>query len=133
KYTYLFSTLGIIIFGMLNTLNSQIINPTVAQFFSIAVFSWIIVDFLSSDSSYKPGFLKNKILIYIGQISYGIYIFHNFVLSFIMRVFNIPDQDSFNLVKSVSLSFVLVIIISACSWHFFEKPLLKLKRYFPVQ
>ena len=82
--------------------------------------------------------LENKRIVYLGKISYGIYLFHPFISTFIFgmcRKFNILD-DFF---KSITLNnmfvqalifFGITIIISSLSYQFVEQPLIKLKNKF---
>ncbi len=72
------------------------------------------------------GYILNSVILrYIGKISYGVYLYHVFapeLLSWIKYPLN-------NILKC-ALYFILTIIFSAFSWHFFESQLLKLKEKF---
>lgn len=78
--------------------------------------------------------LENKILNFIGMISYGIYLFHNIVpryWRFVLRKFNI-DAPSVTYEFSYlefSIQTLFIILISYISWIVIEKPTLKLKKY----
>jgi len=70
-------------------------------------------------------FLSRPIFVYLGKISYGLYIFHNF--SFII------GRNATGL-KHILLNVAALsatIIIASLSWHLFENPVNRLKRFFP--
>jgi peptidoglycan/LPS O-acetylase OafA/YrhL len=75
-------------------------------------------------------FLENKTVLYLGRISYGLYLYHAFVpdiyYSCIMRFFPklTGDADLF------VLFFILSVLLASISWYLIEKPILNLKRYF---
>ena len=68
-------------------------------------------------------------LTYLGRISYGIYLYHMFVIAAVMqwipRRMPMPGLHEFVGVLGVT------VVIAAASWHLFEGPLNNLKRYFP--
>jgi peptidoglycan/LPS O-acetylase OafA/YrhL len=75
--------------------------------------------------------LELKPLLYLGQISYGLYVFHPLVIglarwSFARAGRQYPDQPAVMFVLLVSVT----IALAAGSWHFYEKPLNDLKRRF---
>jgi peptidoglycan/LPS O-acetylase OafA/YrhL len=70
-------------------------------------------------------FFSNSIIVYIGKISYGIYLYHLIVFLIIDRYCHI------NNIFIISTSkFFLTMLISVLSWHLIEKRFLSLKRYF---
>jgi peptidoglycan/LPS O-acetylase OafA/YrhL len=73
--------------------------------------------------------LQWKPIVYVGKISYGIYIFHNFAPSLVMSTCNAMEWSPQPiLIRGVFL--VVTIAIAAISWELMEKPLLSLKRFF---
>jgi peptidoglycan/LPS O-acetylase OafA/YrhL len=74
-------------------------------------------------------FLELKVLIFIGKISYAIYLLHNFIPHVLIRLFS-------NLNLSVKpsllwlLSFAITISLATLSWHLIEQPIAKLKKQF---
>jgi peptidoglycan/LPS O-acetylase OafA/YrhL len=66
--------------------------------------------------------LEIKPLIYLGTISYGIYVYHNFIPYLIKLPFAWPLNSL--------LEGGIAISVAALSWHFFEGPINNLKRYF---
>jgi peptidoglycan/LPS O-acetylase OafA/YrhL len=90
-------------------------------------------------------FLENKYIVYVGKVSYGIYLYHGIIGKFIRdKVFN-PFWDSIPFDKLHIFSFLKhwdwvfrlssiaigSVIVASISFYFFEKQFIKLKnRYF---
>jgi peptidoglycan/LPS O-acetylase OafA/YrhL len=67
----------------------------------------------------------NGVLQYVGRISYGLYLVHNFMPDIVTKLFGpMPKAQAAPIV--LALTFAVCIL----SWHFFEKPILGLKRFF---
>jgi peptidoglycan/LPS O-acetylase OafA/YrhL len=70
---------------------------------------------------------------YLGQISYGIYLFHNIMLPLIqLKVMPRLGLTSEGVIPVVA-AVVASVIIAALSFHLFERPLSELKRFFPYR
>lgn len=73
-------------------------------------------------------------LTYIGEISYGLYVYHAFVPTLVLWL---SDKVGWTPPKSQILRFWLFVVacllLAALSWHCFEKPLNSLKRHFQYQ
>jgi peptidoglycan/LPS O-acetylase OafA/YrhL len=74
--------------------------------------------------------LEWRPLVYIGTISYGVYLIHNFmplIVPPVLRRLGLPAD-------SLALNFILMslatVCIAAVSWHFFERPVNNLKKHF---
>jgi peptidoglycan/LPS O-acetylase OafA/YrhL len=115
--------------------------------FLLGLVSVFMVMKAAQNSFHFQGFnwlLTHKFTLYIGKISYGLYVYHIIVIYYMTPyVFN-PIWHSINfeafgklsvlkyhswLIK-LPLYFSVTIILSDLSYRYFEKPLLKLKRYF---
>ena len=70
--------------------------------------------------------LNSRLLINIGKISYGLYLFHN-LIPFLYKL-NIPfiPHPSFILIQAIR--FLLLIALATLSWVLFERPILRLKK-----
>ncbi len=99
--------------------------------FSASVVLWIATYPKSSISR----LLSLRPLVYLGTISYGLYVWHGIVPDFVNLLrerlhvgFWIPMQPG-----PARLVFVATtsIILASVSWRFLEQPLNELKRYFP--
>ena len=76
--------------------------------------------------------LNNSVLLYIGKISYGVYLFHNFIPQLYGLSFpGAPSYISFYLTQL--LRFTVLLFVSSLSWFLLEKPILNLKQRFVFQ
>jgi peptidoglycan/LPS O-acetylase OafA/YrhL len=124
-----------------------LIGPFKIKYLIMAICSFYFV-LKSAHSDFKINIinkvLQNRIIIYIGSISYGIYVYHiPFSYYFTQYVFN-PIWDSINFsptgfsnqlyhhpwVVKFPLYTVLSILIASFSYKFIETPILKLKDRF---
>lgn len=87
---------------------------------------------------YKPQglivryFLENRLLSFIGMLSYGIYLYHNLIpkyLNYGFSILGVEISRTFNY-SFFFLQTSLIIIFSYFSWIYIEKPILKLKKHF---
>lgn len=74
-------------------------------------------------------------LTYVGRISYGVYVLHNFMAHAVPWLFRhlhlpYPANDGW---ERLLLLTAATLVAAACSWHFFEKPINDLKRRFPYR
>lgn len=75
--------------------------------------------------------LNNKLLLYIGKISYGVYLFHNFIPYFYgIEIPGLPAAISMYLIQG--LRFLSLIGLASFSWFFVEKPILRLKERYAL-
>lgn len=73
--------------------------------------------------------LRNRRLCYVGQISYGLYLYHPLVFgTFAVARHAIGLRGS--LAVDV-LSFLACFVVAGFSWRYIESPILRLKDYFP--
>ncbi len=64
--------------------------------------------------------LYNRVLIYLGKISYGLYVYH-FFMTYIFGYFDFPYKSY--------LYPIVTIGIAALSWHLYESPINNIKKY----
>lgn len=87
------------------------------------------------------GLLNNKVLISLGKVSYGIYLFHNFVpiylKGFLLSIKNrniLPGfsamMDTVNSNQSIFLleCFIVLLMVVYTSFYLYEKPIMLLKQ-----
>jgi peptidoglycan/LPS O-acetylase OafA/YrhL len=70
------------------------------------------------------GFLKNPGVVFMGKISYGIYIFHHFMDYFFKKLL-FPGVEV--------LYFLATVLLASISWKFFETPINNLKKNYPLK
>jgi peptidoglycan/LPS O-acetylase OafA/YrhL len=69
-------------------------------------------------------------LVYLGRISYGLYVFHMLCLVLVMA--HVPTGRPLPMLAGVGASLVLTILTASLSYQLYEKPFLKLKRRFEI-
>lgn len=84
--------------------------------YQVTIYKWI----------YKP--LENSVLIYLGSISYGIYMWHTIAITISITVMKILAWNSSIIVCTLSL--VITLCLSHISFKYLEKPAQKLRSYF---
>ena len=105
-----------------------------------AIFAYhLIMKALLEKNNYFGKFLENNIVIYLGSISYGIYLYHNLVFNYYHLSGNtiwgyLSNNFSYlNLLNSklivlkFFINFLLLIGIASFSWFYIEKPISRLK------
>ena len=80
--------------------------------------------------STNPGIynIDNRLSKYLGKISYGIYMYHWIILELIFRnkLFNY-NSEAFGNILLYGFTLGLTLTISAISYNYIEKPILRLK------
>jgi len=79
-------------------------------------------------------FLEHKIIMYLGKICYGIYLYHflaPYLASFLFDIFPLKDPFPRILVlEKAFIYFILTIIMASVSWQLIEQPINNLKKRF---
>lgn len=101
----------------------------------LAGFGMTLIVFSTTNNKlvFFSAILNNKVIIYLGKISFGLYIFHlisNFIAGYIFTIAS--GISTYNLVARSVFVFVagltLTIGFSIISYHLIEKPFLQLKK-----
>lgn len=102
--------------------------PQVARY---SFYYWIPMSFLIFSFSFQAGmiskFLSGEFLIYLGEISFGFYMFHLLVL----RYFSVINSKFFQIendILIIAITFFITLIISHASFMWFERPMNNLIR-----
>lgn len=99
--------------------------------FSIAI-AFIIYKAAQDDFKYLGKFiLSHEIIVYIGKISYGLYLYHLFVPALYWNYLAPRFQITINSMNTVWVFFfIIALVLAICSYHFIEKPFNNLKKRF---
>jgi peptidoglycan/LPS O-acetylase OafA/YrhL len=73
-------------------------------------------------------FLRNKTLLYLGKISYGLYVLHEFAHYCAMRI--VPASTPVIVIAQSMVGLALTILLAAASYRWLESPFLRLKERF---
>ena len=76
----------------------------------------------------QNAFLRNKWLLYLGKISYGLYVLHEFAHYCAMRIF--PASTPAQVIEQSAIGLALTILLAAASYRWLESPFLRLKERF---
>jgi len=104
----------------------------------LLVLTGVICFFMSlygADSKFMP-----KILVYLGRISYGMYVCHITMYWIIFSIFknelaafcNMLGIDAWKNLVGIIIAFISTIIFATLSYHFFEQPFLRLKKKYTL-
>jgi peptidoglycan/LPS O-acetylase OafA/YrhL len=135
---FLFSTVLFLSFSA-NYTHDNIWAIVFERFFAGLFSFFLIIQAIGSKSWVLGRFLTFSWVSYLGQISYGIYLYHNVVYNYYHEKGNtiigylttlLPNLNlelpNFILLKFV-LSLIIVIILASFSWFFIEKPINRFK------
>lgn len=95
-------------------------------------FTWLYFS-LTTHNKLANRILRNFVLSYIGKISYSLYVFHWFILILLLPSLNNFLNNTFNHSNeflAITLCLIITFLISGLSYHFFEMPIIRLKKKF---
>jgi peptidoglycan/LPS O-acetylase OafA/YrhL len=118
RQRFLLVTGGVVIWILLARFKELLIYPDIVGYpFAVAGCVMMLLGVLGSG-------LTNPVLIYLGRISYGLYVCHMLALALITRLF--PKYSLLNAITGLALT----ILIASISYRCLEAPFLKLKKRF---
>jgi peptidoglycan/LPS O-acetylase OafA/YrhL len=87
-------------------------------------YAWVVLQAAIGATGLVGRVLNSAFLQYVGRISYGLYLVHNWMPDIVERMFGAMP-------KYIEGPLVLAMTFAVCagSWHFFERPVLDLKRF----
>lgn len=86
----------------------------------------------TNSDHFQSKILANPCLMYLGTVSYGLYILHNFAWFPLQRLTKLTGLTQLNNEAIAPiLMFVITLIGAIISWTLLEKPILKMKTFFP--
>ncbi len=114
-----------------NNLFNCVVVPIAFGFFA---WTCILICSYGATGSAKK-ILEYPLFLYFGQISYGLYLFHNLVPT--LDILLIRKMANIHLLQWTTspggmalVHFIFTILLAALSFKFFEQPINRLKRYF---
>lgn len=128
KYLVLFVTVLIptVVLWVLNSSSgSNLLQVIKFNFLSLVYFSIICTVISLRKQSLPNRILKSNWLVYLGKISYGLYVYHP--LSFILFKWLFKTE---NILLGITGCFASTIIFASISYYLFELKFLHLKKYF---
>jgi peptidoglycan/LPS O-acetylase OafA/YrhL len=96
-------------------------------------FIYFFIVLIAANNGYKnsiKGFLENNTILYLGKISYGLYLYHNFMGAIYFSGVNqwFPSlKGDFDI---VIMYFLITVLFATVSWYLIERPILNYKKYF---
>ncbi len=129
---------GIVIWGKQFTEGHNIITVVFLRLFESILSLFLVGNAVYGFGGITKIFLENSTSVYLGRISYGIYIFHNFIYNPyhssathpIVRVLNKLPIIAENLPLKIIFLYVITIFVASISWFLIEKPVNRWKDRF---
>jgi peptidoglycan/LPS O-acetylase OafA/YrhL len=123
-------TLGVVLLVYDRLWLGYVVNETVV----VLALAYLVAKTAQGFGGLTGRLLSLPPLQYVGKISYGIYLYHVFVLQAFWRLLSVarlPLLDKGPLLFLIVTS--MTVAMAALSWKFLEQPLNGLKRYFPYE
>lgn len=104
---------------------------------SIAIsmfFGWLVYNAAKGFRGRLGRFLETKWLIFVGKISYGLYVYHMFtpaIVDYISGLLHVSTRLTHPVVFRIPIYAAVTLGIAVLSWNVIERPINSLKRFFP--
>lgn len=118
----------LIAFYVLQNLEITHFDIVITAVFNSACYALILFDQTFNDKRiFNVG--NFKVVNYLGRISYGLYIYHLLIVSFMIKAFHffIPYQKLYTSFLHALITLLITILVSHLSYRYFESYFLKLK------
>ncbi len=91
--------------------------------------AWVLAASLTGMKERYARLLSWAPLVYLGKISYGIYVYHVFIIVLVSPLL-VPFgmSEDHNVVGRISILLALTLVVSSLSWHWVEQPFLAWKK-----
>lgn len=134
KYRYKYALIGataILFFAVPQLRLSPVVDCLVVNNLFGILFALIICFTIPSENRIKIG--RKNLLSRLGKLSYGQYLYHTVVISFLLQLskrLGVDLQQTASSAVFFIVALILVIVISQVSYQFFESKFLQLKNRF---
>lgn len=118
--------LPLLIFFNKITLFNMLLRPTVLAIFYV----WLISRASEGFSGIYGKILELKPLVFLGKISYGVYLYHVFLNPTFEKAHELNLFSPIPLPLEILLKIIITLAIAIPSWLLIEKPINNLKRHF---
>jgi peptidoglycan/LPS O-acetylase OafA/YrhL len=88
---------------------------------------FVIIDLMGKPLRLTQWFLQNAALVWVGRLSYGLYLWH------IPVFFMIGTHNTWSGIQVQGLRFLSVFLVAAASFYLIEQPFLRLKSRFSIR
>ena len=96
------------------------------------VFLWLVGSAARGFKGLTGAWLEWRVLLYIGKISYGIYLYHNFMPRLVRHLASVAGFGELSTLSTLVAATTVTFLTAAASWHFIEKPLSRVKERLSV-
>jgi peptidoglycan/LPS O-acetylase OafA/YrhL len=109
---------------VMTTLPHESAYLALAETFDALFLSWLLIASLNGIKNRYAQFLGWSPLIYLGRISYGVYVYHVFI---IILVSPFLIANGLDIVTRTLILLAVTFAISSLSWHWMEQPIIAWK------
>jgi peptidoglycan/LPS O-acetylase OafA/YrhL len=128
----IYSLFTLLLFLEPNNLWEGAFSAMVKKYFYIAVIAFEMINYLFNEKAFM-NFKKKNFLHYLGKTSYGIYMFGNMLIPFVIGIESkIKHTFLHNVFVFLLLNVVITCIVSVISYELFEKHFLSFKKRFEI-
>ncbi|WP_337042198.1 acyltransferase family protein [Emticicia sp. 17c] len=130
--------IAVVIISKQISTGQNIITIVFLRFFESVLSVFLVGNAAYSFSGFMQKLLENPISVYLGRISYGLYIYHNFVYNFYHSSPSHPTVKLLNKLPFIAqhlplkmlFLYMLTVLVATVSWYLIEKPINKWKDKF---
>lgn len=127
---------GIVVAILISILGRSLWLHSIGHTCLVLVFGWVVFGAAKGFGGPLGFLLERPVLRFLGQISYGLYVFHHFATDLpfrtIMESVRLPSDWGNRIEVQLLLRVTFTVTLATASWFLLEKPLNNLKRHFSI-
>jgi peptidoglycan/LPS O-acetylase OafA/YrhL len=116
--------------GLMLSAFSTMVSATLAEFMVALIFVWLVAGASRGFAGIGRAILEAPVILYLGKISYGIYVYHPLVQDVAGLLLEAGDMQPPPKAAHFLLVSLLTIGVASISWWCFERPINALKNRF---